>query len=103
MLDAARHVDAVIYPVVPGKTPRLGHNPYEFLTQLADVAGGHLIAAAGPRDLRVTFNRILAEFRQRYMLSYSPALEPARGWHHIDVRLKGASGVVTARRGYFIG
>jgi len=43
----------------------------------------------------------LAEFRDRYVLSYTPTGVSPTGWHRLDVKLKGKSGKVTARRGYF--
>ena len=48
-----------------------------------------------------TFIQTLAEFRDRYVLSYSPAGVAPTGWHRLEVKLKTKSGKVTARRGYF--
>ena len=58
--------------------------------------------AGGNADLRATFLDTLAEFRDRYVLSYNAVGVPASGWHPIEVRVKGARGKVTARRGYFV-
>ena len=48
-----------------------------------------------------TFLDVLAEFRQRYVLSYEPSGVPQTGWHTIDVKLKGRAGDIRARRGYY--
>ena len=44
--------------------------------------------------------RILDEFRQRYLVSFSPAGVPADGWHALTVRVKGRTVDVRARTGY---
>lgn len=44
--------------------------------------------------------KVLEEFRQRYLLSYSPAGVARGGWHRLEVRLKGRRRTVKARPGY---
>jgi hypothetical protein len=47
------------------------------------------------------FLGILDEFRQRYLVSYSPRGVAGDGWHQLEVRIKGRRGVaVKARAGY---
>ena len=70
------------------------------LSRLAEQSGGALYTIGQDRDLRAVFTQIVAEFKSRYLLTYSPEGVPAGGWHPIDVKLKGAKGDVTARRGY---
>lgn len=71
----------------------------DFLSELAARTGGkHLQSAA--TDLRRAFAQIVSEFRTRYVLWYRPEGVAATGWHPLEVRLKGAPGHVTARRGY---
>jgi hypothetical protein len=53
-------------------------------------------------ELQATFMSILHEFRQRYVISYSPRGVPETGWHPLDVRVKGRRVNVTARRGYIV-
>jgi hypothetical protein len=36
----------------------------------------------------------------RYLITYTPRGVDARGWHPLEVKLKGRRGNVTARRGY---
>jgi hypothetical protein len=55
------------------------------------------------RDLPAAFVRILDEFRQRYLLSYSPAGVPREGWHPLEVRVKPRRAIVRTRAGYYVG
>ena len=120
-LDAARRSDAVVYvvsfssgaavtpgyrldfrsgvqPPVPAIQPAL--LPERFLSALAADTGGALLTTDRSGELRDTFVRIIQEFRTRYLLTYTPRGVDGSGWHPIDVRLKGKTGRVTARRGY---
>jgi VWFA-related protein len=70
----------------------------EFLEQVTDATGGRIIRA-DRNDLDAAFQAVLAEFRARYLLTYSPTdLTP--GWHSIEVRVRRGGGDVRARRGY---
>ena len=73
----------------------------KFLEHITDETGGRVLFANANSDLRATFEKTLAEFRDRYVLSYVPTGVASTGWHRLDVKLKGKSGKVTARRGYF--
>ncbi len=88
-------------PVRPDTDLWLHHGPV--LDLIASVGGGRVVPAERIDQLAVTFVQILDEYRQRYLLAYTPQGEPAAGWHQIDVRLKSRKGVVRARRGYFVG
>ena len=116
VIDIARRTDVVIYPVtirmivgplmMYGRPVRaadvMKQEPsYRFLDTLADDTGGRLVYAGSEAALRKTFLDVLAEFRQRYVLVYEPADVPGSGWHTIDVKMRGRSGEVRARRGYF--
>ena len=73
----------------------------KFLDNLTEESGGRVILANSNSDLRATFTKALAEFRDRYVLSYSPTGVSSTGWHRLEVKLKNKTGKVTARRGYF--
>jgi hypothetical protein len=51
------------------------------------------------RALTATLGSIVAEFRVRYLISYTPA-GVGHGWHRLDVRVKGRRLTVNARPGY---
>jgi hypothetical protein len=44
----------------------------QFLPALADETGGELIVASRSGDLRAVFTKIVAAFKTRYILRYSP-------------------------------
>jgi VWFA-related protein len=125
LLDDARRTDAVVYAVsrpqalelavkgLPGRQmgelrergakwfmlePQLYRE--RVLSHLAEQSGGAVHSVWQEQDLRGVFAEIVAEFRTRYLLNYIPDGVSAGGWHPIDVKLKGAKGDVTARRGY---
>jgi VWFA-related protein len=101
LFDAARRTDVVAYAVTyehRGDAPT-DHGP--FLDALAEETGGRVLIAKEGRDLTAAFLGILAEFRSRYVLAYVPAGVAPGGWHRLEVKLKGRSGEVKARRGYF--
>ena len=60
-----------------------------FLRDLAQPTGGDVIEVESTRDLRGRFQSILEEFRQRYLISYTPRGVERRGWHDVTVRVKG--------------
>jgi VWFA-related protein len=114
VIDAARRSDVVVYPVTvrstnvrmfdpSGRSGFVGFsdNADPVLDALADDTGGRLFYADTEVDLAKTFVEVLSEFRQRYVLSYSPAGVAPDGWHTIDVTLRGRRGQIRARPGYF--
>lgn len=121
VIDLARRSDAVVYGVglrTPnaqklgyladfrtGLQPDIGRVlPTEltrsFLTALAEESGGKYLDIARPDRLRDTFAQIVAEFRSRYLLSYTPTGVRTGGWHPIAVTLKKRNATIVARRGY---
>jgi Ca-activated chloride channel family protein len=112
VIETAKRTDAVVYAVaVPFQrafwTPQNGatiatvKEAGKFLESLTEETGGRILFASSNSDLRATFTKTLAEFHDRYVLSYTPTGVSATGWHRLEVKLKGKSGKVTARRGYF--
>ena len=96
--DTARRAETVVYAVAAG-LPRKA----TFLAELTRLSGGSLIEVDGADGADATFLRILTEFRQRYLLSYSPRGVAAGGWHDITVRLRNRPASVQARPGYLSG
>jgi VWFA-related protein len=98
VLDAAKRCHAVVYSVSAGAS-----RPALFLRDLSAATGGTLFEVRSTRTLPAIFSDILAEFRQRYVLSYTPRGVPTNGWHPLDVRVKRRHAAVKARPGYFVG
>jgi Ca-activated chloride channel homolog len=120
VIEAAKRTDTVVYAVaiaeqrsayaISAKSRTSGivqrtvitvEEAGKFLDHLTEETGGRVMFANSNKDLRATFTQTLAEFRDRYVLSYTPTGVSPTGWHRLDVKLKGKSGKVTARRGYF--
>jgi VWFA-related protein len=95
VLQTARRSNAVVYGV---STTPLARG--SFLRELSNVTGGEAIEIRSTAQLRATFVRILEEFRQRYLVSFSPSNVPADGWHPLTVRVKNRKVAVSARAGY---
>jgi VWFA-related protein len=98
VLQAARRSDLVVY----GVSVRSRISP-TFLKDLGELTGGALLEIESTRDLSQAFLRILDEFRQRYLLSFSPRGVSPTGWHRLEVRVKGRRVTVNARAGYQAG
>jgi len=95
VLEAARRANGVIYAVTSSDTKRS-----EALKDLADATGGQTLQVKSSDELRGTFQRILTEFRSRYVLAYSPDGVPAGGFHRLDITLPKRHVTVKARAGY---
>jgi Ca-activated chloride channel family protein len=98
VLASARRADIVVYAASSRDA-----EDSRFLDDLGKLTGGGLIRIASTKDLSATFLRILDEFRNRYLLSYSPAGVARGGWHRLDVRLKNRRASIRARAGYQAG
>jgi VWFA-related protein len=94
VLDTARRADVVVFGVTAGKVRA------PFLKNLAEATGGDLVEVQSTSDLRSTLVRILAEYRQRYLIAYSPSGVPATGWHAVKVSVSGRGATVKTRPGY---
>lgn len=117
VIRAAKRSDVVAYVVTVGSRespsfgPR-GRTDYEdamkrvldsgrFLRDVAAATGGTVLDLDSTRDLARVFGRILAEFRQRYLISYVPRGVSRDGWHKVEVTIKGRrTATVQARSGY---
>ncbi len=95
VLEVAKRSNAVIYAVTAADAKRS-----DALKQLADATGGQVMPVRTSDELRTTFQRILTEFRNRYVLAYSPEGVAAGGFHKIDVTVPHRRVTVKARPGY---
>lgn len=98
VVDAARATEVVAYGAVV-----VGRDRPKFLDDFAKQTGGSVLEIRSSSDLSSAFLRILEEFRQRYLLSYSPRGVARSGWHRIEVRVKNGHALVKARAGYVAG
>jgi VWFA-related protein len=95
VLETARRGDVVVYAV------EAGERRASFTRDLSEVTGGRLFAIESTKDLSAAFSKILEEFRQRYLVSYSPQGVAPGGWHRLEVRVRSRAATVKARPGYF--
>lgn len=72
------------------------------LRLIAEATGGRFWTAESPDRLRHTFAAIAEAMSHRYVLRYEPQAGAAPGWHRIELKLRGKSGRVEARRGYWV-
>jgi VWFA-related protein len=97
VLDTAKRSDVVVYAV------SVGNVKSDFLRDLTSFSGGRLFELEKTANLSATFLSILEEFRQRYLVSYTPRGVSRDGWHRLEVRLKGKRATIKARPGYLAG
>jgi VWFA-related protein len=95
LLAAARRSEAVVYSVSVGQS-----RSATFLERFSEDTGGTMFEVESTKDLEGVFLKIVEEFRQRYLLSYSPRGVEKGGWHRLEVRVKGRRLKVKARPGY---
>jgi VWFA-related protein len=98
VLDVAKRSDAVVYAVSAGLASRAA-----FLRDLTEQTAGRLFQLESTKGLSAVFLQVLDEFRQRYLVSYSPSGVSREGWHELTVRVKGRNATVRARPGYLAG
>ena len=93
VIDTAKRSDVVIYGLA------VGRGKPEFLRELTSLTGGRLFEVDKTANLSAIFLEVLKEFRQRYLLSYTPRAVATDGWHRLEVRVKRRA-TVKARPGY---
>jgi VWFA-related protein len=97
VIDSARRTGTVIHIV---REPNEDSRRSQLLERLAAVTGGRVWSASSQRDLTRLFTTALSDMRARYLLTFAPDEGAARGWHDVQVSVRGG-GEVTARLGYF--
>ncbi len=97
---AAALSDVVVYSVIIRKDNN-ARDASGLLTALASITSGRLLISPSADKLSEVFEAMMNEFRQRYVLFYSPSIARP-GWHRVEVSVPARRNVVvTARRGYF--
>lgn len=95
VIDAAKRSNAVVYAVSAADAGTSAE-----LKDVSDATGGQTMKVASTRELAPAFERILSEFRSRYVLTFSPRGVESGGLHHLDVRVKRSGLTVKARQSY---
>jgi VWFA-related protein len=109
--DAVMHLVDYIGPGAPGRlrvrscSPQATPLGSQIITQAAERTGGLLHEQSRffrASSIARAFKLIFDDFRQSYMLRYSPSGVPLPGWHAIVVRVPSARGAtIRARQGYY--
>ena len=106
VIEAARRHETVIYPVAVALGPGYqlpAHGPVirdaaALLELMARQTGGRVMEAEWNTDLERVFSGILREYRQRYILTFTPAgVGTGDGWHTLDVKVRRRGATVRAR------
>jgi len=97
LLRAAQRTDAVVYGIAPAAlSPGT-----RVLETLAATAGGRLIRLEPNGNLGASFLKALEEFRQSYVLHYTPRGVERAGWHDLVVSVRGNKKyMIRAKKGY---
>lgn len=95
--DVASRSSVVVYGV---STTPVSSTPGTLRT-VSEATGGDVLDGRSSR-LESAFTDVLNEFRQRYLLTFSPERTSTPGWHRLDVRVKRRGVTVRARSGYFV-
>ena len=98
VLRSVKGFETVAYAVSAAEAPREGP---QFLREVVNASGGKVFEVAANDRLQSAFVQILDEFRQRYLLSYTPTGVARPGWHKIEVRVRARGVNARARAGYF--
>ena len=113
VIDAARRHETAIYPIAVGPdrewtsgvSPRLRTSEsLALLRVIAEQTGGRHLEAEWNSRLGTVFQEVLREYRQRYILTFTPdGVQSGDGWHTIEVRVKRRGLLVQARPRYWAG
>jgi VWFA-related protein len=86
-------------------TPRATGNGVSVIDRAAERTGGELVNQSRffrGSSIARAFREIFDDFRQSYVLRYSPEKVTSKGWHAIVVRVPGVKdAIVRARQGYY--
>ena len=101
LYESARHTSAVVYGVLPTNLAEDSSRFAARLETIARVTGGHLVRSRWDGRMGDLLIKMLAEFRQGYVLNYALDGTPAPGWHKLTVTVPRARYSIRAREGYF--
>jgi VWFA-related protein len=111
VIDTAIRHETVIYAVAVGQEiqrtpfgvpPVMADDGLRLLQVIASRTGGRVFHADWSRNLGPVFDAIIREFRQRYIVAFTPErVAKGDGWHKLEVKLRNRPGKVHARSGYW--
>src|SRR5262249_3508592 len=88
-----------------GCTPTARPDGVDIIREAAERTGGELHVGSWffrSRSILNAFKRILDEFRQSYVLRFSPTGVKGSGWHALDVQVPSVKdATIHARKGYY--
>ena len=100
LIEIARRADSVLHvALLRSRSSSADDVP----RAAAEATGGRLHTGTSPEDIERTFGKIFAEYRQAYLLRYTPQGVPREGWHEITVKVTKPPGnryTIRARKGY---
>lgn len=117
-LDAIRYGHVVVYPVgaglpdvpmAPGDSEYMRERTWlapqpgdtlRLLQSVAEISGGQFLRVNRGEPLASVFRSIMAQYRQRYLITFTPTTPAVPGWHRLDVSVRNRTGTVVAREGY---
>jgi hypothetical protein len=102
LTDAAKRTDAVVN-VLTAIDRNLPLPVEHRLESIAKPTGGRLLTIKRNDDIGPTLTKMVADFRQSYVLTYTPTRVARDGWHAITVTAPGTKYTIRARQGYFGG
>jgi VWFA-related protein len=76
---------------------------HPLLNALARETGGTIFPVGGSTNLSSAFRTVLNDFRNAYVLYFTPQGVERQGYHQLQVKVKREDAQVVARRGYFGG
>jgi Ca-activated chloride channel family protein len=97
---AARSEDFAYGAFRPGRS--VDSDYVKTLRGFAQITGGSLIEVNSPNSIEGAFTEIVQQMKDRYVLRYTPSVDPAPGWHALDIRLRSGNGKVRGRTGYWV-
>jgi len=101
LLEVARRTEVVVYSILPGDRVSGRAVSVGRLEALSLLTRGRLVRTSHSGVPSAVIDA-LEEFRNSYLLYYSPTGVAIEGWHALDVRVRGGRGYqVLARKGYF--
>ncbi len=103
LMDAARRTDAVVYTITSdlGPSNMYAADGMRSLKAVVALTGGRAVQLESNADLSASFLKTIEEFRQSYVLHYTPSGVARPGWHTLVVHVRADKKYdIRAKQGY---